>query len=399
LALKSIKSAEVKGKNILCRFDFNVPLEHQDEQTIITDTFRIDIAIPTIKYLMDNGAKNIILMSHLGRPKGKIDPKYSLEPIANYLAKELREEIYLTQSPTDPALGILLNLGHVKIIMLENLRYDEREESNDLVFGTKLAKNMDIYLNDAFGVCHRKHASVDAVTTYFHSSKRFAGFLMESEVTALQKISKKPEKLYIALIGGAKVSDKIGVLDKLLTQVDTLLIGGAMAYPFLKAKGIEVGKSLCAPEDVKLAENLLKRDLGGKIQLPIDHVVLDDQDKEDGLAKPDSSAMEVHHVGMDIGVKTIQKYSRFIKSAKTVFWNGPMGMFEDSRFSKGTFQIARAVSLSHAYSVVGGGDSVAAVRKSELGEGISHVSSGGGASLEFIQSGSLPGLNNLLFHH
>lgn len=393
MQLKSLKDAELKGKKVVARFDFNVPLTKTEPRTI-TDTSRIDMAIPTIRMILEKGASKLTMISHLGRPDGKVDPKYSLEPVAEYLASKLGIDVFLSESAVDNGVKNLLQLPETKIVLLENIRFLPGEEKNDSELADKLSQYGEIYVNDAFGAAHRKHSSTYAINSFF-KGRSYAGLLMQKEIESLGALMDKPKKPYVAVLGGAKVSDKIKTIERMLVMVDTLLIGGAMAYPFLKAKGIEVGKSLCGDEDVKLAKELLAQDKAGKIQLPKDHVV----SMEFG-GKPESCAgqnIPSDKMGLDIGPLTIKSYGDHIKTAKTIFWNGPMGLFENKDFSKGTMSIAHFIAEGDAFSVVGGGDSVAAVQQSGEAEKFSHVSSGGGASLEFIERGELPGVQALKY--
>lgn len=393
MQLKSLESAELKGKKIVVRFDFNVPLSKTDPKTI-TDASRIDMAIPTIRLLLEKGASKITMISHLGRPDGKVDPKYSLEPVAVYLAKKLGTDVILSESAVDNGVKNLLQLPETKLVLLENIRFLPGEEKNDTELAEKLAQYGDIYVNDAFGAAHRKHASTHAINAFF-KNRAYPGLLMKKEIECLGALLEKPAKPFVAVIGGAKVSDKIKTIEKMLVLVDTLLIGGAMAYPFLKAKGIEVGKSLCSDEDVSLAKQLLLADRGGKIQLPKDHLT---SLEFGGAPLPcDGTSIPSEQMGLDIGPVTIKSYGDHLKTAKTIFWNGPMGLFENENFSRGTMSVAHAIAETEAFSVVGGGDSVAAVQQSGEADKFSHVSSGGGASLEYIERGQLPGVEALKF--
>jgi phosphoglycerate kinase len=392
MQLKTIHEADLKGKRVLARFDFNVPLS-KTEPRKITDTSRIDLAIPTIRLMLEKGASKLVLMSHLGRPKGEANPKYSLEPVAAYLAEKLGIDVILSESPVDNGVKNLLQLPETKIVLLENVRFHPGEEKNDSELAEKLATYGDVYVNDAFGAAHRKHSSTYAINAFF-KNRSFAGLLMKKEIDSLGALLDRPAKPFIAVIGGAKVSDKIKTIEKMLVLVDTLLIGGAMAYPFLKAKGYEVGTSLCSEEDVVLAKHLLSQDKGGKIQLPKDHVVSDSP--EGSSEKCLGVNIPKEKMGLDIGFETIKSFSDHLKTAKTVFWNGPMGFFESSQFSKGTMAIAKVIAENTGcFSVVGGGDSVSAAQQSGLSEKFSHVSTGGGASLEFIEKGELPGIQAL----
>lgn len=389
MQLKSIQDAEIKGKRVLARFDFNVPLT-KTEPRQISDTSRIDLALPTIRLMLEKGASKIVLMSHLGRPDGQPNAKYSLEPVATYLAEKLGTDVVLTTSAVDSGVKEFLQLPETKIVLLENLRFSPLEEKNDVDFAEKLAAYGDFYVNDAFGAAHRKHASVHAVNNFF-KGRAYAGLLLKKEIDALGYLLEKPAKPFVAVLGGAKVADKIKTIERLMVLVDKILIGGAMAYPFLKAKGHAVGKSLCGDEDVALAKQLIAQDKGGKIQLPVDHVV---------AANPDSAAAKSANIaedqmGLDIGDRTIQNYGDMLKNAKTIFWNGPMGLFENPKFANGTMELAKMIAHTEAFTVVGGGDSVAAAHQSGFAEKFSHVSTGGGASLEFIEKGELPGVQIL----
>ncbi len=391
MLFKKFEDVDLKGKKVLIRFDFNVPLS-KTEPREITDDSRIELALPTLRLVLEKGASKVILMSHLGRPDGKVNPKYSLEPVATYLAKVLNQEVVLTEAPVDNGLKEFLQLPNSKIVLLENLRFSPEEEKNGSEFAEKLAQCADFYINDAFGAAHRKHASVYAITASF-KNRAFAGLLMRKEVEVLQHLLEKPSKPYYAVLGGAKVADKIKTIEKLLVIVDKIFIGGAMAYPFLKAKGIAIGKSLCSEEDVQLAKSLLQQDRAKKIQLPVDHVCSAQIDQP-GKATREIAADQM---GLDIGPQTCELYSSEIAKAKTIFWNGPMGLFENPHFAQGTMAIAKAIAHTSSFSVVGGGDSVAAVEKSGFASSFTHVSTGGGASLEFIEKGDLPGVQALRF--
>jgi phosphoglycerate kinase len=391
MQLKSLQDADLKGKKVVARFDFNVPLTKTEPRTI-TDASRIDLAIPTIRLLLEKGATKIIMISHLGRPDGQPNPKYSLEPVASYLAQKLGTDVILSESPVDNGLKNLLQLPETKLVLLENIRFHPGEEKNDAELAEKLAQYGDVYVNDAFGAAHRKHASTHAINAFF-KNRAYPGLLMKKEIDSLGALLEKPAKPFVAVIGGAKVSDKIKTIEKMLVLVDALLIGGAMAYPFLKAKGYETGKSLCSDEDVALAKQLLAADRGGKIQLPKDHVT---SLELGGAPLPcPGQSIPADQLGLDIGPLTMKAYADHLKTAKTIFWNGPMGLFESKDFAKGTMSVAHVIAESSAFSVVGGGDSVAAVHASGEADKFSHVSTGGGASLEFIEKGELPGVQAL----
>lgn len=391
MALTFVDQMDLNKKRVVARFDFNVPLNDKGE---ITDTTRVDKALPTIRYILENGARSLVLMSHLGRPKGEAKPEFSLEPVATYLAEKLGEEVVLTESCKDKGIKTLLELPQTRVVLLQNLRFHKEETENDSEFSKILASYGEIYVNDAFGAAHRKHASTYGINAYF-PKRACGGFLMKAEVEALQKVVDKPQSPFVAIVGGAKVSDKIKIIDALLTEVDALLIGGAMAYPFLKAQGHEVGTSLCSDEDVKLAKNILAQKTATKILLPVDHIA---STEFGGTPVPVSEkSIPENMMGLDIGPQTLAQYREKLSSAKTVLWNGPMGLFENENYAKGTFEIARILSELDAFTLVGGGDSVSAVNKSGLANKMSHVSTGGGASLEFIENGSLPGVQALKF--
>lgn len=391
MQLKSLLDADLKGKKVVARFDFNVPLTKEEPRTI-TDSSRIDLALPTIKMILEKGASKLVLISHLGRPEGQPNVKYSLEPVAQYLANKLGKDVILSESAVDNGIKNLLQLPETKIVLLENIRFLPGEEKNDMELAEKISQYGEVYINDAFGAAHRKHASTYGINAFF-KNRAFAGLLMKKEIDSLSALIEKPKKPFVAVIGGAKVSDKIKTLEKMLVLVDTLLIGGAMAYPFLKAKGVEVGKSLCSDEDVILAKQLLAADRGGKIQLPKDHIT----STEFGGMPLECSGQSIpsDQMGLDIGSQTLKSYEEYLKTANTIFWNGPMGLFENKDFANGTMSLAHIIANTNSFSVVGGGDSVAAVQQSGEAEKFSHVSTGGGASLEYIEKGELPGVQAL----
>lgn len=393
MQLKSLQDADLKGKKVVARFDFNVPFS-KTEPGKITDTSRIDMAIPTIRLILEKGASKLIMISHLGRPDGVVNAKYSLEPVAEYLATKLGTDVILSESAINNGVKNLLQLPETKLVLLENIRFLPGEEKNDMELAEKLSTYGEIYVNDAFGAAHRKHSSTYGINHFF-KNRAYPGLLMKKEIDSLGALLDKPAKPFIAVIGGAKVSDKIKTIEKMLVLVDALLIGGAMAYPFLKAKGLTIGKSLCSDEDVALAKQLLAQDKAGKIQLPKDHV----NSLEFGGSPIDCAGVNIpaDEMGLDIGPLTIKAYSDHLKTAKTIFWNGPMGLFENKNFAKGTMSIAHTIAETKAFSVVGGGDSVAAVQESGEADKFSHVSTGGGASLEFIEKGELPGVQALKY--
>lgn len=402
---KTVRDIDVSGKRVLVRVDFNVPL---DSNRNITDDRRIAAAVPTIKYLVDNGAK-IILMSHLGRPKcdesGKADAesvkKYNLDPVAARLSELLGKPVKkLNDCIGDEVKNAVMSMNEGDIILLENVRFYKAEEKNDPEFARKLAELGEIYVNDAFGTAHRAHASTEGVAKYLPA---VAGFLMEKELTYLGGALENPERPFVAVLGGVKVSDKIKVIDNLLNKVDALLIGGAMTYTFLKAQGYSVGNSMVDEPGLELAKNALQKakERGVELLLPVDTVEAElpaDFDIPSGIPKDVKivitpiTAMLDGYRGLDIGPETIKLFSEKIKSAKTVVWNGPMGVFEDPCFAKGTLGIAQAMAECQGTTIVGGGDSAAAVEQLGYADKIDHVSTGGGASLEFLEGIELPGV-------
>jgi phosphoglycerate kinase len=388
---KSVRDIDLKGKRVIMRVDFNVPL---DKEGNITDDTRITAAIPTIQYVLEQGTK-LVLMSHLGRPKGQVKEEMRLTPVSQRLSELLgKEVIQCRDSIGEETKKIMTGMQTGDVALLENLRFHKEEEANDPEFAKALASYADIYVNDAFGTAHRAHASTEGIA---HHLPAVAGFLMEKEINFLGKLLWGPEKPYIAVIGGAKVSSKIGVLEKLLEKVDVLIIGGAMCYTFLKAKGFQVGNSLVETEKVSLAFELIKKsdDRGVKMMLPLDHLVADKIEETAKTRTVDTNAMPANMIGVDIGPKTIRAYKKEIKGGKTVLWNGPMGVFEIDRFAKGTNQIAKALASCRGTTVIGGGDSVAAVNKIGIADKMDHVSTGGGASLELLEGKELPGITAL----
>jgi len=387
---KTVRDIDVSNKRVLVRVDFNVPLSNG----IVTDNSRIKAALPTLEYLINHGAK-VILMSHLGRPKG-FDDKYKLDPVAQTLADLLGREVKKVDAIVGNEVKEAVDkMGPGDVLLLENLRFDEREKKNDPEFARALANLADIYVNDAFGASHRAHASIVGVSQYLPA---VAGFLLEKEVDTLTSILEKPERPFVAVLGGSKVSDKIGVIDKLLDVVDALLIGGGMAFTFLKAKGYEVGSSLLEEDKIDFCLQVIKKaeqkDIA--LYLPSDVVVAQEISPDAEAMVVSVSAIPQGWMGLDIGPDTILVYQGVIKSAKTVFWNGPMGVFEIDQFSRGTEEIAKAIAQSDAVSIVGGGDSIAALKKFHLEDKISFISTGGGASLELIEGKPLPGVEALM---
>ncbi len=382
---KTIRDIDVKNKKVLVRVDFNVPLT---ETGGVGDDTRIRAAIPTITYLLDHGAA-VILCSHLGRPKGGPDPKYSLRPVAEHLAALLGKKVDFAADCIGPeaekAAGSLKPGG---ILLLENTRFHAEEEKNDPGMAKQLASLADVYVNDAFGTAHRAHASTEGVT---HFLPGVAGFLLEKEIQYLGQAVADPKRPFVAIIGGAKISDKIGVIKNLLKKADSVLIGGGMANTFLKAKGFEMADSLVENESIPVALDLLK-DASGKLFLPLDVVLGDKFDAGAELKIISAGNVPSGWRVLDIGPETVKAYGKVIKDAGTVVWNGPMGVFEFPRFAEGTYAIARAVADSKAVSIIGGGDSVAAIQQSGLADKITHISTGGGASLEMLEGLELPGV-------
>lgn len=391
--MKFVEEIEVKGKTIFLRVDFNVPL---DENLNIRDDTRIRASLPTIKYLVEHGAK-LVVASHLGRPKGQFNPKMSLKPVAARLAELLPGvKIIIAPDVIGPEVNRLKSeLKEGEILLLENVRFYKQETDNDPEFSRQLAEGCQAFVNDAFGSCHRAHASVVGIASYIQ--EKAAGYLLKKEVDYLRKITHNPEKPYVAILGGAKIEDKIPVLEGLVNKADVLLIGGAMAYTFLKAQGKQVGKSLVEEDKLEVAVSIMKKaeENGVKFLLPVDHVMTSSIESRQVEAIADSYPLPEDLMGVDIGPKTVEEYRSHIKTARTIFWNGPLGVFEVEAFSKGTVEIARAVAESGALSVVGGGDSIAAVHKAGVADSISHISTGGGASLEYVGYGTLPGIEAL----
>jgi phosphoglycerate kinase len=379
----SIRDLDLKNKRVFIRVDFNVPLAPGGQE--ITSDKRIKASLPTIQYAIDHGA-GLILASHLGRPKGKPNPEMSLKPVADRLAKLLGRAVKMAPDCIGPEVEAM-KPGPGEVLLLENLRFHPEEEKNDPGFSRKLAALCDVYVNDAFGSAHRAHASTVGMIAFV--PKAAAGLLMEKELQYLTMATTNPARPSIAILGGAKVSDKIEVISNLAKIVDRLLIGGAMAYTFLKAQGQPTGKSLVEDDKLDLARDLLKS-VGGKMMLPVDHVVV--SELKEGAPNEVVETVPADKMGVDIGPKTVDAFSKVIAGAKTVIWNGPMGVFEKAPFDRGTVAVAKAVAQSGATSIVGGGDSEKAVKSAGVADKISHVSTGGGASLEFLAGIELPGV-------
>jgi phosphoglycerate kinase len=381
---KTIRDIDAKGKKVLVRVDFNVPTK----DGVVGDDTRIQAALPTIKYLIEQGAA-VILCSHLGRPKGGPEEKYSMKPVAEHLSKLLGMPVAFATDCIGPAAAEAAKvLKPGSVLLLENTRFHAEEEKNDMDMAKQLASLADLYVNDAFGTAHRAHASTEGVT---HFLPGVAGFLLEKEIKYLGQVVADPKKPFVAIMGGAKISDKIGVIKNLLTKADFVLIGGGMANTFFKAQGFDMADSLVEDEALETAKSLLK-DAGTKLMLPVDVVLADKFDAEAQSKTAKVGNVEAGWRILDIGPETIKTYSKVIETAATVVWNGPMGVFEFPRFAKGTFDVAKAVAACKGVTVIGGGDSVAAVQESGLADKITHISTGGGASLEMLEGLELPGV-------
>jgi phosphoglycerate kinase len=390
--MNSVTDLDVKGKLVFLRVDFNVPL---DDKGRIRDDTRIRASLPTITWLLGHGAR-LVIASHLGRPKGKVDPAMSLKPAAQRLAELVPNNVIMAPDVVgDQVETLKRQLGEGQILLLENVRFYKEEEKNDPEFARKLAQGIAIFVNDAFGSSHRAHASVVGIADFV--PVKAAGFLMKKEVDYLKKAVHTPVKPYVAILGGAKVSDKIEIIESLLGKADHILIGGAMAYTFLKAQGLGVGKSLVEEDQLEVALTILDkaRSKSVSFHLPQDHVLAAAPQAGAATKIVETLPFPEDMMGVDIGPKTVAAYAAVIATAKTIFWNGPMGIFEIDEFAKGTIGIAKAVAASGAVSIVGGGDSVAAIKKAGVRDKISHISTGGGASLEYVAYETLPGITAL----
>jgi len=389
---KTIRDIDLKGKKVFVRCDFNVPL---DEQGNITDNRRIVGALPTINYLLEQNCK-IILSSHLGRPKGEPKPEFSLLPVQKELSKLLDREIKLAKDVVgESAKELTSNMQDGEIVLLENVRFDSREEKNDESLSKEFANMAEVFVNDAFGTAHRAHSSTAGIADYLPA---VSGFLIEKELNFLGSALDEPKRPFIAIIGGKKVSDKITVIESLLDKVDTLIIGGGMAYTFFKSKGYEVGKSVCELDKLDMARDIMKKaeEKGVKLVLPVDNLVADDFSETANTQIVDSNKIPADWEGLDIGTKTVDIYAEELKKAKTIMWNGPVGVFEINLFAQGTNAIAKILGdLDDCITIIGGGDSAAAIEKAGLADKMTHISTGGGASLEFLEGKKLPGIECL----
>ncbi|MDR6999502.1 phosphoglycerate kinase [Neobacillus niacini] len=390
---KSLKDVDVKGKRVFCRVDFNVPMQEGK----ITDETRIRAALPTIQYLMKQGAK-VILASHFGRPKGKVVEEMRLAPVGKRLAELLGKDVKIAdEAHGDSVKALIGTMNEGDVLLLENVRFYPGEEKNDPELAKAFAELADVYVNDAFGAAHRAHASTEGVA---HHLPAVAGFLMEKELEVLGKALSNPERPFTAIIGGAKVKDKIGVIENLLENVDNLIIGGGLAYTFVKAKGYEIGKSLLEEDKIDLAKSFIEKakEKGVNFYMPVDAIIADDFSADANSKVVAIDAIPADWQALDIGPKTAEIYRDVIRNSKLVIWNGPMGVFEMDKFAEGTKAVAEALAEAEGtYSVIGGGDSAAAVEKFHLADKMSHISTGGGASLEFMEGKALPGvvaLNN-----
>ncbi|MBE7020308.1 MAG: phosphoglycerate kinase [Ruminococcaceae bacterium] len=388
---KSVEDLQVNGKKVLVRVDFNVPL---DENKNVTDDNRIVGALPTIKYLVDNNAK-VILCSHLGRPKGEFNEKYSLKPVVKRLAELLGKEVKMADDVIgDSAKKLAAELKDGEVLVLENVRFHKEETDNDREFSKELASMADLYVNDAFGTAHRAHASTAGVAEFLPSA---CGYLIKKEIDIMGKALSNPARPFVTILGGAKVSDKIGVITNLIEKVDALVIGGGMAYTFSKAMGGKIGDSICEDDKLELAKELIKKaeEKGVKLLLPVDNICADAFSNDANILVAAAGEIPDGYQGLDIGEKTIELFENTLKDAKTIIWNGPMGVFEFPNFANGTKAVAKIVADADAVTIIGGGDSAAAVEQLGFADKMTHISTGGGASLEFLEGKVLPGIDVL----
>ena len=395
--LRKIQDLHLKGKRVFVRVDFNVPLKHDGKQWEVVDTTRIEGALETIRYIISQEGK-CILASHLGRPQGKKDLKYSLEPVGAKLSELLGQDLILTDDCIgDGAKTLSLRMRNGEVLLLENLRFHEGEEENSPDFVTKLLEMAEVYVNDAFGTMHRSHASTVGLPKLV--AERGAGFLVQKEVKYLTQLRDNPLRPFALVMGGAKVSDKIGILEQFLPKLDKVLVGGAMAYAFLKAKGHEIGKSLCDDKQVQLASKILKSAEARKVKvlLPVDHVVTSSiKNTQESLTTPGADIPK-ELLGVDVGPKTLELFENELGSVKTIFWNGPMGVFEEPAFSQGTFKLAKIIAATSSLKLAGGGDSASAITQSGCESQFDFISTGGGATLEFLEGKEFAGLKVLEF--
>ncbi len=388
---KTVEDIAVSGKKVLVRCDFNVPL---DADKNITDENRIIGALPTIKYLIANGAK-VILCSHLGRPKGEFNEKYSLKPVAKRLSEVLGQEVKMAEDVIgESAKKLAAELKDGEVMLLENVRYHKEEEKNDKEFAKEMASMAEIYVNDAFGTAHRAHASTAGVADFLPA---VCGYLIKKEIEVMGKALADPARPFVTILGGAKVSDKIGVINNLIEKVDALVIGGGMAYTFIKAKGGNIGQSICEDDKIELAKELLKKaeEKGVEILLPIDNVAAKEFNNDAESMIVSAGEIPADYQGLDIGPKTVEYFKNTLANAKTIIWNGPMGVFEMPNFANGTKAVAEIVANADAVTIIGGGDSAAAVEQLGFADKMTHISTGGGASLEFLEGIVLPGIDAL----
>ena len=389
---KTVEDIDVTGKRVLVRCDYNVPF---DSEGNITDTKRIDESIKTLRYLIDHNAK-VIICSHRGRPKGTVKPELSLAPTIPYLSKVLGQQVQMaTDVVGESAKALCSNLQEGQVMMLENVRFEKGEEANDPAFAKELASLADIYVNDAFGTSHRAHASTAGVAAYLPA---VCGYLIQKELQVLGNALNHPARPFVAILGGAKVSDKIGVITALLDKIDVLIVGGGMAYTFTNALGYSIGNSLCEPDKLELAKDIMAKakEKGVNFLIPVDNVIANKFAEDAQWQIVDSDQIPEGWMGLDIGPKSAEIFAHAIEHAGTVFWNGPLGVSEWKNFAEGTFKVAQALAHSDAYSIIGGGDSAAAVEKFGFAKQMSHISTGGGASLELIEGLELPGIACLM---
>jgi phosphoglycerate kinase len=383
----TIKDIDLKNKTVLVRADFNVP---QDDNLNITDDTRIKATLPTIKYILNHNVNKLVLMSHLGRPSGEVVAKYSLKPVAQRLAELLNEPVKFLNDCVGENIKQEISSSKERVVLLENLRFHAEEEKNDAGFAKQLASLADVFVNDAFGSAHRAHASTEGVAHYLKSA---AGFLLEKEIQYLGNVIENPHKPFMVILGGAKVSDKIGVIENLLSKCNVILIGGGMAYTFLKSQGKPIGNSKLEKDKIDLAKSILDKAVAAKVEiiLPIDNLVVDNIDEKVKTEIVGENIPE-GKIAVDIGPRTVALFKDKLKSAKTIVWNGPLGIFEMQPFSRGTQEIAKFIGSLNATSIICGGDTAAAVAKFKLEDKMTHISTGGGASLEFLEGKTLPGI-------